>query len=60
MLEIRTAFGTFGNFTDLVRYMGEEGISQVTIEAYYIFSKVAKIAFSLEELRGRLEAGELT
>ncbi|HCT92480.1 MAG TPA: hypothetical protein DF613_14050 [Lachnospiraceae bacterium] len=59
MLEIKTAFGTFGNFTDLARYMLEEGITQVTVDAYYIFSKVAKITFSLDELRGRLRAGEL-
>ncbi len=60
MLEIRTPFGTFGNFTDLARYMYEEGIGQMTAEVCYIFSQVTRITFSLEELLCRLAAGELT
>lgn len=60
MLELKTNFGTFGNFTDVARYMKEEGISEVTVEAYYIFTKVVKIDFTLAEIREKLESGVLT
>ncbi len=60
MLELKTSFGTFGNFTDMARYMKEEGISEVTVEAHYVFTKVVKLDFTLAEIREKLEAGELT
>lgn len=60
MLELKTDFGTFGNFKDMARYMEEEGISEVTVEAHYIFTKIVKLDFTLEEIREKLESGDLT
>ena len=59
MLELKTDFGTFGNFKDMARYMEEEEISEVTVEAHYIFTKVVKLDFTLAEIREKIEAGEL-
>lgn len=59
MLELKTSFGTFGNFTDMARYMEEEGISEVTVEAHYIFTKIVKIDFTLVEIQEKLKKGEL-
>lgn len=59
MLELKTDFGTFGNFKDMARYMEEEGISKITVEAHYIFTKIVKLDFTLEEIRAGLEAGEM-
>lgn len=58
MLELKTPFGTFGNFTDMARYMEEEGINEVTVEAYYIFDKIAELDLTLAQIRGKMEAGE--
>lgn len=60
MLELKTGFGTFGNFRDMARYMEEEGISEVAGEAYYIFSKVNAFKFTLAEVREKLASGDLT
>lgn len=60
MLELKTEFGTFGNFTDMVRYMEEEGIGEVTVEAHYVYDKVVSLYFTLEKLREKLESGDLT
>lgn len=60
MLELKTSFGTFGNFKDMARYMEDEGISKVTVEAHYVFTKVVKLDFTLEELKRKLASGELT
>lgn len=60
MLELKTDFGTFGNFRDMARYMEEEGISEVTVEAHYIFTKIVKLDFTLSEIREKLESGDLT
>lgn len=59
MLELKNAFGTFGNFKDMARYMEEEKISEVIVEAYYIFTKVVKLDFTLEEIQEKLSSGEL-
>ena len=59
MLELKTSFGTFGNFKDMSRFMEEEGISSVTVEAHYIFTKVVKLDFTLEEIKAKLESGDL-
>lgn len=60
MLELKTDFGvTFGNFRDMARYMEEEGISEVTVEAFYIFDKFTKKHhFTLAGLREKLASGE--
>lgn len=60
MLEVKTSFGTFGNFKDMAKYMEDEGISKVTVEAHYVFTKVVKLDFTLEELKRKLASGELT
>lgn len=60
MLELKTSFGTFGNFKDMARYMEDEGISKVTVEAHYVFTKVVKLDFTLEELKRKLASGDLT
>lgn len=60
MLELKTSFGTFGNFKDMARYMEDEYISKVTVEAHYVFTKVVKLDFTLEELKRKLASGELT
>lgn len=60
MLELKTDFGTFGNFRDMSRYMEEEGIKEVTVEAHYIFTKVVKLDFTLAEIREKLASGDLT
>lgn len=59
MFEIRTKYGNFSRFKDLVRYMQEEGIQVITVETYYIFSPVAAATFTLEELTERIASGEL-
>ena len=59
MLELKTPFGTFGNFKDMARYMEEEGINKVTVEAHYIFTKIVKIDFTLVEIQEKLRKGEL-
>lgn len=59
MLELKTDFGTFGNFADMARFMDEEHISKVTGEAHYIFTKVVKMNFTLDEIKEKLAAGEL-
>lgn len=59
MLELKTDFGTFGNFKDMSRYMEEEGINEVTVEAHYIFTKIVKLDFTLSEIQEKLESGEL-
>ncbi len=58
MLELKSTFGTFGNFTDMVRYMEEEGIGEVTVEAHYVYDKITEHYFTLEELREKLKAGD--
>lgn len=60
MLELKTDFGTFGNFRDMSRYMEEEGIKEVTVEAHYIFTKVVKMDFTLKEIQEKLASGDLT
>ncbi len=60
MLELKTVFGTFGNFRDMSRYMEEEGIKEVTVEAHYIFTKVIKLDFTLKEIQEKLASGDLT
>lgn len=60
MLELKTSFGTFGNFRDMSRYMEEENINEVTVEVSYIFTKVVKLVFALEEIKEKLSSGELT
>ena len=60
MLELKTDFGTFGNFKDMARYMEEEGISEVTLKAYYVFDKVVELHFTLAEIQEKLESGDLT
>lgn len=60
MLELKTSFGTFGNFKDMARYMEDKYISKVTVEAHYVFTKVVKMDFTLEELKRKLASGELT
>lgn len=60
MLELKTVFGTFGNFRDMSRYMEEEGIKEVTVEAHYIFTKVVKLDFTLKEIQEKLASGDLT
>ena len=60
MLELKTDFGTFGNFKDMVRYMEEEGIGEVTVEAHYVYDKVVSLHFTLDELREKLKAGDFT
>lgn len=60
MLELKTSFGTFGNFKDMARYMEDEDIGKVTVEAHYVFTKVVKMDFTLEELKRKLASGELT
>ena len=60
MLELKTDFGTFGNFRDMSRYMEEEGIKEVTVEAHYIFTKVVKLDFTLKEIQEKLASGDLT
>ena len=60
MLELKTSFGTFGNFRDMSRYMEEENINEVTVEAHYVFTKVAKLFFTLKEIKEKLASGELT
>lgn len=59
MLELKTDFGTFGNFKDMARFMDEERISEVTVEAHYIFTKIVKLNFTLEEIKEKLASGEL-
>lgn len=59
MLELKTGFGTFGNFTDMARFMDEEHIIEVTVEAHYIFTKVVRLYFTLDEIKAKLAAGEL-
>lgn len=59
MLELKTDFGTFGNFNDMARFMDKEHIKEVTVEASYIFTKIVKLNFTLEELKEKLESGEL-
>lgn len=59
MLELKTVFGTFGNFRDMSRYMEEEGIKEVTVEAHYIFTKVVKLDFTLKEIQEKLASGDL-
>lgn len=59
MLELKTGFGTFGNFRDMSRYMEEEGIKEVTVEAHYIFTKVVKLDFTLKEIQEKLASGDL-
>jgi hypothetical protein len=59
MLELKTRFGTFGNFKDMARYMEEENIDAVTVEAHYIFTKVVKLDFTLDEIKAKLESGDL-
>lgn len=59
MLEIKTSFGTFGNFRDMSRCMEEENIKEMTVEASYIFTKVVKLVFTLEEIKEKLLSGEL-
>lgn len=59
MLELKTSFGTFGNFNDLARFMEEENISEVTVEAHYIFTKIVKLNFTLAEIKEKLASGEL-
>lgn len=59
MLELKTCFGTFGNFRDMHRYMEEEKIDTVTVEASYIFTKVVKLDFTREEIKEKLVSGEL-
>lgn len=44
----------------MARYMEDEGISKVTVEARYVFTKVVKLDFTLEELKRKLASGELT
>ena len=60
MLELKTVFGTFGNFRDMSRYMEEEGIKAVTVGAHYIFTKVIKLDFTLKEIQEKLASGDLT
>ncbi len=60
MLELKTGFGTFGNFRDMSRYMEEEGIKEVAVEAHYIFTKVVKLDFTLKEIQEKLASGDLT
>lgn len=60
MLELKTGFGTFGNFRDMAKYMEEEGIKEVTVEVHYIFTKVVKLDFTLAEIREKLASGDLT
>lgn len=60
MLELKTSFGTFGNFRDMCRCMEEENIKEVTVEVRYIFTKVVKLVFTLEEIKEKLSSGELT
>lgn len=60
MLELKTSFGTFGNFKDMSRYMEEENINEATLEVHYIFTKVVKLVFTLEEIKEKLSSGELT
>lgn len=60
MLELKTDFGTFGNFKDMAKYMEEENIGEVTVEAHYIFTKIVKLDFTLAEIREKLESGDLT
>lgn len=59
MFEIRTKYGNFSRFKDLVKYMQEEGIQVITVETYYIFSLVAAVTFTLEELPQKIASGEL-
>lgn len=42
------------------RYMEEEGIKEVTVEAHYIFTKVIKLDFTLKEIQEKLASGDLT
>ena len=60
MLELKTVFGTFGNFRDMSRYMEEEGIKEVAVEAHYIFTKVVMLDFTLKEIQEKLASGDLT
>lgn len=59
MLELKTEFGTFGNFQDVIHYMEQENIGKITIEAYYVFTKILKLTFLLQELKEKVEVGEL-
>lgn len=42
------------------RYMEEEGIKEVAVEAHYIFTKVIKLDFTLKEIQEKLASGDLT
>ncbi|EOS68023.1 hypothetical protein C818_04190 [Lachnospiraceae bacterium MD308] len=59
MLELKTSFGTFGNFKDMSRYMEEENIREVMVEAHYVFTKIVKLVFTLKEIKEKIASGEL-
>ena len=60
MLEIRTKFGSFYNFTDLLHYMKDELITEVTYEVYYIFDKFVKTHLTLAELEEKVASKQLS
>ncbi|PRR77656.1 hypothetical protein CLLI_22200 [Clostridium liquoris] len=51
MLELKTQYGTFGNFRDLYRFMLEEDIENVRVTTYYIFDKLSTLNLSLQEIK---------
>ena len=41
------------------RYMEEENISEVMVEAHYVFTKIVKLVFTLKEIKEKIASGEL-
>ena len=50
MLIIKTVHGNFGNFKDLYRFMKEENLKTINVNAEYIFDKVSCQTLSLLEV----------
>lgn len=50
MVEIKTFYGTFGNFKDLLLFMCDENLLKIDVEVFYNFSLVSKQRLFFEEV----------
>ena len=59
MLEIKTDYGVFGSFKDLLIFVKNEGIKELAVRTYYIFDKILCTKLTVKDIENIIENGVL-
>ena len=57
MLEIKTDYGVFGSFKDLLIFVKNEGIKELPVRTYYVFDKVLHTNLTVKDIENIIDWG---